>query len=123
MAKAAIVSVNWSSCISSLSWQFVPIMVFGCRQASACATRDFRPFERSFSNGEHQTRSMREIVCGQRGRIRYYHLTTDPHTQPPESTWYSMTNLEGTIRTTVGNTYGLRTWIEYGFQPTQTRQK
>ena len=27
-----------------------------------------------------------------------------------------MTNLEGTIRTTVGNTYGLRTWIEYGFK-------
>ena len=27
-----------------------------------------------------------------------------------------MTNLEGTIRKTVGNTYGLRTWIEYGFK-------
>jgi hypothetical protein len=27
-----------------------------------------------------------------------------------------MTNLEGHIRKTVGNTYGLRTWIEYGFK-------
>jgi hypothetical protein len=27
-----------------------------------------------------------------------------------------MTNLEGNIRKTVGNTYGLRTWIEYGFK-------
>jgi hypothetical protein len=27
-----------------------------------------------------------------------------------------MTNLEGHIRTTVGNTYGLRTWIEYGLK-------
>jgi hypothetical protein len=27
-----------------------------------------------------------------------------------------MTNLEGHIRTTVGNTYGLRTWIAYGLK-------
>ena len=27
-----------------------------------------------------------------------------------------MTNLPGTIKKTVGNTYGLRTWIEYGFK-------
>jgi SRSO17 transposase len=27
-----------------------------------------------------------------------------------------MTNLEGKIQQTVGNTYGLRTWIEYGFK-------
>jgi SRSO17 transposase len=77
---------------------------------------NWRPFERVFSNGDHHTRFIREIVFGQRGKIRYYHLTTDHKTLPPESTWYIMTNLEGTIRTTVGNTYGLRTWIEYGFQ-------
>jgi len=53
---------------------------------------------------------------GERRRIRFYHLTTDPATLPPESTWYLMTNLEGKIRKTVGNTYGLRTWIEYGFK-------
>ena len=77
---------------------------------------NWRPFERVFSNGESQTRYIREIVFGQRGKIRYYHLTTDQKTQPPESTWYIMTNLEGHIRKTVGNTYGLRTWIEYGFK-------
>ena len=27
-----------------------------------------------------------------------------------------MTNLEGKLQKTVGNTYGLRTWIEYGFK-------
>jgi SRSO17 transposase len=63
------------------------------------------------------------MVFGQRGHIRYYHLTTDPHTLPNARTWYIMTNLEGNIRKTVGNTYGLRTWIAYGFQPTQARQK
>lgn len=77
---------------------------------------NWRPFERVFSNGEQQTRYIREIIFGQRGHIRYYHLTTDPHTLPPESTWFLMTNLEGHLRQTVGNTYGLRTWIEYGFK-------
>ena len=77
---------------------------------------NWRPFERTFSNGEQQTRYIREIVFGKRGRIRYYHLTTDPQTLPRESTWYIMTNLEGKIQKTVGNTYGLRTWIEYGFK-------
>jgi hypothetical protein len=91
-------------------------MASGCHQANASATRDFRPFERVFSNGKQHTRFIREIVFGQRGRIRYYHLTTDPKTLPPESTWYIMTNLEGKLQKTVGNTYGLRTWIEYGFK-------
>jgi SRSO17 transposase len=77
---------------------------------------NWRSFERVFSNGDHHTRYIRELVFGQRGRIRYYHLTTDPKTLPPESTWYIMTNLEGNLRKTVGNTYGLRTWIEYGFK-------
>lgn len=77
---------------------------------------NWRPFERIFSNGKQQTRYIREIVFGKRGRIRYYQLTTDPQTLPPESTWYILTNLEGDIRTAVGNTYGLRTWIEYGFK-------
>lgn len=82
-----------------------------------CDTRDFRPFERIFSNEDRQTRDIRELIFGQRGRIRYYHLTTDHQTLPAESTWYIMTNLQGHIRTTVDNTYGLRTWIEYGGHP------
>jgi SRSO17 transposase len=77
---------------------------------------NWRPFERVFSNGKQQTRFIRELIFGQLGRIRYYHLTTDKEKLPPESTWYIMTNLEGSIRTTVGNTYGLRTWIEYSFK-------
>jgi SRSO17 transposase len=77
---------------------------------------NWRPFERSFANGEQQTHFFREIIFGQRRRIRFYHLTTDPATLPPESTWYIMTNLEGKIQKTVGNTYGLRPRIEYGFK-------
>jgi hypothetical protein len=69
----------------------------------------WRAFERIFSNGEQQTRFIREIVFGQRGRIRYSQLTTDPRTLPRESTWSIMTNVQGDIRKTVGNTYGMRT--------------
>lgn len=53
-------------------------------------------------------------MYGQRGRIRYYLLATDPTTLPKEGTWSLMTNLEGKIEKTMGDTYGLRTWIEYG---------
>lgn len=77
---------------------------------------NWRPFERVFSNDEQQTRYVQEIIFGQRGRIRFYLLTTDPKTLPASSTSYVMTNLEGKIERTVGNTYGLRTWIEYGFK-------
>jgi SRSO17 transposase len=73
-------------------------------------------FERVFSNGDTETRYIREIIFGQRRAIRYYHITTDVAEQAPESTWLIMTNLPGTIKKTVGNTYGLRTWIEYGFK-------
>jgi SRSO17 transposase len=73
-------------------------------------------FDRVFSNGDTETRYIREIIFGQRRAIRYYHITTDVAEQPPESTWLIMTNLAGKIKKTVGNTYGLRTWIEYGFK-------
>jgi DDE superfamily endonuclease len=73
-------------------------------------------FDRVFSQGDTETRYIREIIFGHRRAIRYYHITTDVDEQPPESTWLIMTNLPGTIKQTVGNTYGLRTWIEYGFK-------
>ncbi len=76
----------------------------------------WRPFDRVFANGTSELRFIREIVFGRRTPIRYYQLTTDPVRQPEETTWYLMTNLPGTIERTVGNTFGLRTWIEYGFK-------
>lgn len=76
----------------------------------------WRPFERTFSNGATQTRFIREVIYGQRRRTRFYLLTTDPTTMPRESTSYVMTNLPGNLRKTLGDTYGLRTWIEYGFK-------
>ena len=76
----------------------------------------WRSFERVFSDATHQTRYIREIIFGRRGTLRYYQLTTDPLTLPAATTCLVMTNLPGDLRHTLGNLYGLRTWIEYGFK-------
>lgn len=76
----------------------------------------WRPFERVFTDGSAQQRFIREIVFGQRHPTRFFEITTDPATLPAETTWDLMSNLPGKIERTVGNTFGLRTWIEYGFK-------
>jgi SRSO17 transposase len=76
----------------------------------------WRPFARVFSDGSSEQRFLRETIFGTRRSVRYYQITTDPLTLPPETTWDLMTNLPGKIEQTVGNTFGLRTWIEYGFK-------
>jgi SRSO17 transposase len=76
----------------------------------------WRPFDRVFTDGSSEQRFLRETIYGTRHAVRYFQLTTDPVTLPPETTWDLMTNLPGKIEQTVGNTFGLRTWIEYGFK-------
>jgi SRSO17 transposase len=73
-------------------------------------------FMRQFTDGTEHPRYIRERIYGQRHAVRYYQITTDPKTLPKESTWFIMTNLAGAIERAVGNTYGLRTWIEYGLK-------
>src|SRR5215813_2842041 len=77
---------------------------------------NWRPYARTFTDGTSEQRFVREILFGGRGVLRYYQLTTDPKTQPKETTCYLLTNLPGRIQRSVGNTFGLRTWIEYGFK-------
>ena len=76
----------------------------------------WRTFERVFTNGDTQTRYLREVIYGKRHSIRYFQLTTDPHHLPDETTVFLMTNVPGDLRHRLGNLYGLRTWIEYGFK-------
>lgn len=76
----------------------------------------WKKFDRVFSNGEKQERYIREIIYGKRRTIRYWQITTDSVQLPENSTWFVMTNLPGDIHKSVGNIYGLRTWIEYGFK-------
>ncbi|HEY1388056.1 MAG TPA: IS701 family transposase [Ktedonobacterales bacterium] len=76
----------------------------------------WRPFDRLFTDGTTERRYRCEFVFGKRGKTRYFVVTTDPVHLPSETTWHLMTNLPGKIEETVGNTFGLRTWIEYGFK-------
>jgi len=76
----------------------------------------WRPFERVFTDGSSEQRYIRETIYGKRTTVRYFQITTDPATLPHETTWDIMTNLPGKIEQTVGNTFGLRTWVEYGFR-------
>lgn len=81
----------------------------------------WRPFDRVFTDGSTEQRFIRETIFGARKAVRYYQITTalppcHPAALPPERTWDLMTNLPGKIERTVGNMFGLRTWIEYGFK-------
>jgi SRSO17 transposase len=76
----------------------------------------WRRWERTFSDGTSETRFIREVVYGVRGPIRFYQLTSDPEKLPVATTRFVMTDLAGELRERVGNLYGLRTWIEYGFK-------
>ena len=76
----------------------------------------WRPFDRLFTDGTTERRYRCEFIFGNRGKTRYFVVTTDPVHLPSETTWHLMTNLPGKIEETVGNTFGLRTWIEYGFK-------
>lgn len=73
-------------------------------------------FTRIFSNKISETRYIREIIFGKRSTRTYWEITTDPETKPENSTSFVMTNLQGDIKKTLGNLYGLRTWVEYGFR-------
>jgi hypothetical protein len=68
-------------------------------------------FDRNFADGTSTPRFIREIVFGRRNgyRQRFFQITTDPVRQPPDTTWYLVSNLPGKIEQTVGDLYGWRT--------------
>lgn len=76
----------------------------------------WRKFERTFTNGETETRYIREIIYGHRREVRYWQLTNDPKTLPDNSTWYVMSHVPMLKFNEVGNQYGFRTWVEYGLK-------
>ena len=75
-----------------------------------------RKFERTFSDGKSEIRYIREIVYGKKRAKTYWEITTDPETMPENSTTFVMTNLQGNLKKKLGELYGLRTWVEYGFR-------
>ncbi len=73
-------------------------------------------FERTFTNQKSEIRYIREIIYGKRRTITYWEITTDPETMPENSTSFVMTNVQGNLKKILGDLYGLRTWVEYGFR-------
>ena len=76
----------------------------------------WRKFTRTFAAHSSEIRYVREVIFGQRGRYTYWDLTTDTATLPSNSTSYVMTNIPNIKYSEVGNIYGERTWVEYGFR-------
>lgn len=76
----------------------------------------WKAFNRVFSNGKSEVRYIQEIIFGNRRDWRYWTITTDPKQLPDNSTWYVMSHLPQSLDKEIGNLYGLRTWIEYGFK-------
>ncbi len=76
----------------------------------------WQPFKRTFSNGTTEIRYLREVIYGKRRRKRYWLLTTDPETLPDNSTSFVMVAAPEVKLTDIGDSYGFRTWIEYGLK-------
>jgi SRSO17 transposase len=76
----------------------------------------WRKFTRTFAAHSPETRYVREVIFGQRGRYTDWDLTTNTETLPPNSTSYVMTNIPNIKYSEVGDIYGERTWVEYGFR-------
>lgn len=73
-------------------------------------------FQIKFSNNKSETRYIREIIYGKKRAVTYWEITADPETLPENTTSFVMTNIAGKVKKTLGNLYGLRTWVEYGFR-------
>lgn len=79
---------------------------------------EWQRFERIFSTGKIEERYIQETIFGRRLQWRYWTLINDPVALPNNSTWHVMSHLQGKQDhfEQIGNLYGLRTWIEYGFK-------
>lgn len=76
----------------------------------------WQSFRRTFSNGTTEKRYMQEVIYGQRRHKRYWLLTTDPKTLSENSTSYVMVAAPDIKLEQIGDSYGFRTWIEYGLK-------
>lgn len=77
----------------------------------------WKAYQQQLSHRQPESRWIREIIFGQRRRIRYYQITKADTPDPSgNNSWYIMTNLEGKIQLQVAQLYSLRSWIEYGFK-------
>lgn len=77
---------------------------------------EWTEFERVFTDGEKETRYLREIIYGTTRETRYWQITTEPDTLPKNSTWFIQSRAPALKLVEIGNVYGFRTWVEYGLK-------
>ncbi len=77
----------------------------------------WKAYEQKLSHRQPETRYIREIIFGQRRRLRYYQISKSDTPDPTgDESWYIMTNLAVELQLTVAQLYSLRNWVEYGFK-------
>jgi SRSO17 transposase len=76
----------------------------------------WQTFTRTFSNGTSEVRYLCEVICGKRRKKQYWILTTDSETLPENSTSFAVVAAPALKLTEIGDSYGFRTWIEYGLK-------
>jgi SRSO17 transposase len=77
----------------------------------------WKAYQQNLSGRKAETRYKREIIFGQRRRLRYYQISKTNTPDPTgDESWYIMTNLSTDWSSNVAQLYSLRNWIEYGFK-------
>lgn len=76
----------------------------------------WREFQHIRWDKKTEIRYIREIIYGKRREIRYWEITTDKEPSSEAETWFVMTRIPSIKYNEVGEIYGIRTWIEYGFR-------
>ena len=89
------------------------------REAKVRANR-WRKFEQIRWDGKKEDRYIREIIYGKRMKVRYWEITRDKENVTQEETWFVMTRIPEIKYKEVGDIYGVRTWIEYGFKQSKS---
>jgi SRSO17 transposase len=80
----------------------------------------WREFEHIRWDGKRETRYIREIIYGERRKIQYWEITRDKENIKPENIWFVMTKIPQIKYKQVGQIYGVRMWIEYGFKQSKS---
>ncbi len=80
----------------------------------------WRKFEHIRWDGKKEIRYIREIIYGKRMKIRYWEITRDKENITKEKSWFVMTRIPQIKYKDVGDIYGVRTWVEYGFKQSKS---
>ncbi|MCT7997335.1 IS701 family transposase [Laspinema sp. C5] len=89
-------------------------------EGQSVSANEWKTFTRHMSQGETETRYVREVIFGEKGKRTCGDLTTDTKTLPENSTSFVMSNIPNLNYENVGDIYGDRTWVEYGFMQSKS---